>query len=166
MEEGLDTGDMLSRVEFDIPTDMRLNALMQQLTNDACKLTLTTIRNFEHIAPQKQDDSQATLCKKIKKSDGEIDFEDAMVVYNKYRAFEGWPGVFASNGTKLDGLGVIDSQSQNSAYKILAFKNNSIMVGCNIGILKIDTLQPVSKKAMSAKSYCAGRGLRVGDNLI
>ena len=47
---------------------MRLHALMAQLTDDACKLTLSTIRNFDNIRPQKQDETQATLCKKIKKS--------------------------------------------------------------------------------------------------
>jgi len=102
MEEGLDTGDILEKIEFHIPHDMRLHALMQQLTEDACFLTLTTIRNFSTIKPIKQDDSIATLCKKIKKSDGEIDFENADEIYNKYRAFEGWPGIFYGQGTKLE----------------------------------------------------------------
>ena len=34
--------------------------------------------------------------KKLKKADGEVDFEDATLIYNKYRAFEGWPGIFTS----------------------------------------------------------------------
>jgi methionyl-tRNA formyltransferase len=166
MEEGLDTGDILEKVEFVIPKDMRLHELMQQLTNDACTLTLSTIRNFKHITPEKQDEDKATLCKKIKKSDGEIDFEDAALVYNKYRAFEGWPGIFTANGTKFDGLSLVDMTSQNKALEILSFEEESVIVGCSIGSLKIDFLQPASKKAMSAKAYCLGRGLKVGDNLI
>ncbi|MBT8348862.1 MAG: methionyl-tRNA formyltransferase, partial [Sulfurovum sp.] len=114
MEEGLDTGPMLDKVEFVIPSDMRLHALMAQLTSDACRLTLSTIRNYENITAQVQDEVQATLCKKIKKSDGEVDFEDASLIYNKYRAFEGWPGVFTDNGTKLDGLSIVDTTSKNS----------------------------------------------------
>jgi len=39
MEEGLDTGPMLEKVEFEIPSEMRLHALMSQLTFDACQLT-------------------------------------------------------------------------------------------------------------------------------
>lgn len=65
MEAGLDTGPMLEKIEFDIPKDMRLFALMEQLTKDACMLTLSTIRNFESITPEPQDESQASLCKKI-----------------------------------------------------------------------------------------------------
>jgi len=166
MEEGLDTGDMLEKVEFMIPEDMRLHALMSQLTFDACSLTLSTIRNFENITPEKQNESQATLCKKIKKSDGEIDFEDAVLIYNKYRAFEGWPGIFASNGTKFDGLALIDSENRYKRCEILSFEEESVIVGCSTGSLKIGSLQPASKKAMSAKAYCVGRGLKVGDIII
>jgi methionyl-tRNA formyltransferase len=166
MEEGLDTGPMLEKVEFFIPADMRLHALMAQLTSDACRLTLSTIRNYENITPQIQDEAEATLCKKIKKSDGEVDFEDAGLIYNKYRAFEGWPGIFTSNGTKLDGLSLIDTTSDNRVLEILSFDEDSVVVGCRKGALKIATLQPASKKAMSAKAYCVGRGLKVGDTLL
>jgi methionyl-tRNA formyltransferase len=140
MEEGLDTGDILEKVEFAIPDNMRLHALMQQLTNDACELTLSTVRKFDTITPQKQDESQATLCKKIKKSDGEINFEDAVAIYNKYRAFEGWPGIFASNGTKFDGVSLVDRESLNNASEILAFEDDSVIVGCSRGSLKIEIL--------------------------
>jgi len=166
MEEGLDTGPMLEKIEFDIPSDMRLHALMAQLTSDACTLTLSTIRNYENITPQMQDEAEATLCKKIKKSDGEVDFEDAGLIYNKYRAFEGWPGIFTTNGTKLDGVSLIDTTSDNRVLEILSFDEESVVVGCGKGALKIAALQPASKKAMSAKAYFVGRGLKVGDTLL
>ncbi len=166
MEEGLDTGDILEKVEFVIPKEMRLHALMSQLTEDACELTLSTIRNFEHITPEKQDESQATLCKKIKKLDGEIDFEDAVLIYNKYRAFEGWPGIFASNGTKFDALQLVESKNKHKKCEILSFEEESVIVGCTVGSLKIGSLQPASKKAMSAKAYCVGRGMKVGDIIV
>ena len=166
MEEGLDTGDILEIVEFVIPEDMRLHALMQQLTEDACTLTLSTIRHFKTLIPQKQNEAEATLCKKIKKSDGEVNFEDATSIYNKYRAFEGWPGIFVHNGTKLDGVVIMDTTKEYRAYEILRFEEESIILGCLKGSLKIATLQPASKKVMSAKAYCMGRGLKVGDSLF
>ena len=166
MEEGLDTGAMLEKIEFTIPEEMRLHALMQKLTEDACELTLSTLRNFETIIAQEQDESQATLCKKIKKSDGEVDFEDAEVIYNKYRAFEGWPGIFVTNGTKLDGLALVDTSSKNPVLEILGFEEESVIVGCAKGTLKIQSMQPASKKAMSAKAYCVGRGLKVGNKIF
>ena len=166
MEEGLDTGPILEKIEFNIPNTMRLQALMSQLTTDACKLTLSTIRNYDNITAQIQDETQATLCKKIKKSDGEVNFEDANLIYNKYRAFEGWPGIFTPNGTKLEGLSIVDTKSHNSVLKILSFDEESVVVGCRRGILKIASLQPPSKKSMSAKAYCVGRGIKIGDTLL
>ena len=166
MEEGLDTGDILEKIEFVIPEELRLHALMQQLTEDACELTLSTIRNFKNIKPEKQDENKATLCKKIKKSDGEIDFEDAVSIYNKYRAFEGWPGIFTSNGTKFDALVLVEHDSKHEKYEILAFEEESVIVACSTGSLKIGSLQPASKKAMSAKAYCVGRGMKVGDLIL
>ena len=166
MEEGLDTGDSLEKIEFTIPEDMRLHALMQQLTEDACELSLSTIRNFKNITAEKQDEKEATLCKKIKKSDGEINFEDAVSIYNKYRAFEGWPGIFAANGTKFDALTLVEHDSTHKKCEILSFEEESVILGCTVGSLKIGSLQPASKKAMSAKAYCVGRGMKVGDLIL
>jgi len=166
MEEGLDTGSMLDKIEFDIPSDMRLHDLMAQLTDDACKLTLSTIRGYDDIAPQIQDDDLATLCKKIKKSDGEVDFVDAVSVYNRYRAFEGWPAIFMSSGVKLDEIEIMSVDTKHRAFEIVGFDVDSIILGCQSGSLKVGSLQPASKKAMSAKSYCVGRGLKIGDILV
>ncbi len=110
MEEGLDTGDILEITRFDIPDDMRLSALMSQLTIDACSLTLDTIRNYQDITAQKQDEEIATLCKKIKKSDGEIEFDDAQIIYNKYRAFEGWPSIFSSSSINFARFVSVDTE--------------------------------------------------------
>ena len=166
MEEGLDTGDILEKIEFVIPTEMRLHALMQQLTEDACTLTLSTMRNFENIRAEKQNESEASLCKKIKKSDGEVNFKDAVEIYNKYRAFEGWPGIYAANGTKFDDMHFIEGNKNHKAYEILSFEEDAVVLGCEKGALKIGTLQPVSKKAMTAKAYCVGRGMKVGDLIL
>jgi len=166
MEEGLDTGPILEKIPFEIPEDMRLHALMAQLTEDACKLTLSTLRNFDNITPQSQDESRATLCKKIRKSNGEVDFSDAREVYNKYRAFEGWPGIFAANGTKFDDVTLLEESASHTPFEILGFEGESVDVGCAKGSLRIGYIQPPSKKAMSAKAYCVGRGLKKGDRLL
>ena len=166
MEEGLDTGPMLEKILFEIPEEMRLFALMAQLTEDACRLTLSTIRNFEQIIPEPQNEAEATLCKKIRKSDGEVDMSDAVEVYNKYRAFEGWPGIFTANGTKLDALRLLEREGAYRPFEILDLAEEAVVVGCGRGVLEIGILQPPSKKPMSAKAYCVGRGLKRGDTIV
>ena len=166
MEEGLDTGDILLKKEFVIPEEMRLHTLMTQLTDDACDVTLETLRTFEAITPVPQNDAEATHCKKIKKSDGEVDGSDAEILYRKYRAFEGWPGIFAPNGTKLEDVALLQTDGEHAPFEILEFEAEGVVAGCGAGCIRIDTLQPSGKKAMSAKAYCVGRGLKVGHTLF
>lgn len=166
MEEGLDSGPILGYVYFRIPEKMRLHALMAQLSEDACTLTLDTIRNFENIEPLPQIRATASHCKKIRKSDGEITFDDAGILYDKYRAFEGWPGIFTAEGLKIIEMTLIETKKEYRSAEIVAVDEHSIVVGCEKGSIRIMTLQPASRKAMDAKSYLVGRGLKVGDLLV
>ncbi len=166
MEEGLDSGPILGYRYFKIPPTILLPELMSRLSSDACALTIETIYRFDTLAPLKQNRALAIHCKKIKKSDGLVDFSSASAFYDKYRAFEGWPGVFVKNGTKIKDVNLVETKSKNEVGTILEIKEHSIVVGCKEGSLEIGTLQPVSKKAMEAKSYCVGRGLKVGNTLF
>jgi len=166
MEAGLDSGPILGYNYFKIPQDMRLQALMNQLSLDACELTLDTIRNFHTLQPLPQTKATATHCKKIRKEDGEISFDSAVDIYNKFRAYEGWPGVFTSNGLKLLQIDITDSSTEYQRGEILEITHTTIIVGCQKGSLAIERLQPKSKKAMDAKSYLLGKGLKVGNILV
>ncbi len=167
MEEGLDSGPILGYRYFKIPPTLTLPELMERLSRDACFLTLEIIHNFERIAPLGQVRSEATYCKKIKKSDGEVDFYSSEKLYNKYRAFKGWPGIFVHNGTKLHDLELVERERQHSKEGIiLSIEAKSIIVACKKGSIRIGMLQPASKKAMDAKSYCVGRGLKIENSLF
>jgi methionyl-tRNA formyltransferase len=166
MEEGLDSGPILAYRYFKIPKMMLLPELMARLSTDASALTIEVIHAFESIEPMVQNRAMATHCKKIKKTDGLVDFTSASKLYDKYRAFEGWPGIFVENGMKIKGVELIEKESLNKEGEILEFKDGSIVIGCLEGSLEIQTLQPASKKAVDAKVYCVGRGLKVGSSLL
>ncbi len=166
MEEGLDSGPILGYRYFKIPPTMLLPELMNRLSEDACALTVETIHRFDTLEPVKQNHAVATHCKKIKKSDGLVDFSSASTLYNKYRAFEGWPGIFVEGGTKIKDVDLVETESRNGAGVILELRENSVVVGCEEGSLEIGTIQPASKKAVDAKAYCVGRGLKVGNTLF
>ena len=166
MEEGLDSGPILGYRYFKIPQTMLLPELMNRLSDDACLLTTDIIHRFDTIAPMEQVRAMATHCKKIKKADGLVDFSDASDFYDKYRAFEGWPGIFVESGIKIKDVALVEIFSQNSQGEILELKDESIVVACAKGSLEIGILQPASKKAVNAKAYCVGRGLKVGNSLL
>jgi methionyl-tRNA formyltransferase len=166
MEEGLDSGPILAYRYFKIPETMLLPELMNRLSDDACSLTTDVIHCFESIAPMEQNRAMATHCKKIKKIDGLIDFSSASELYDKYRAFEGWPGIFVEGGMKIKNLMLIEKESANKEGIVLEIRDDSIIIGCVKGSVEIKTLQPASKKAVNAKAYCVGRGIKVGTSLL
>jgi len=166
MEEGLDSGPILGYRYFKIPETMLLPELMNRLSDDACALTTDIIHRFETIAPMEQVRATATYCKKIKKSDGLVDFSSASDFYDKYRAFEGWPGIFVEDGMKIKEVTLVETLSKNEKGIILELKDESIVVACTKGSLEIRILQPASKKAVNAKAYCVGRGLKIGNSLL
>jgi len=165
MEEGLDTGDILKIEKVQVPDDMMVEELFETLTQTAADLTVDVLKNFQNYTPQKQDDTKATHCKKITKADGLIDFDDAVTIYNKYRAFTPWPGIYLESGLKLKKMDLESTDGSHKAGEILAIDKDSIVVGCNEGSLRIYRLQPPSKKEMDATAYVNGKRLSVADTL-
>jgi len=165
MDVGLDTGDILQIDEIEIPKDMVVGELFDSLTNVASSLTLDVLKNFDKLTAIKQDDEKATHCSKVSKKDGLVIFDDAKTLYNKYRAYTPWPGVYLESGLKLKNIKLEDEQSKNDAGKILKIDNDSILVGCNNGSIRIFRVQPQSKKEMDILSYINGKRLSVEDYL-
>ena len=166
MEEGLDTGDIIKIEKVDVSSTMMVEPLFDRLTEVAIDLTLDVLNNFHTYKPQKQDESQATHCKKITKQNGKIFFDDAEVIYNKYRAFTPWPGIFLESGLKLKKIELNEKSREYTAGTILKIESDSIVVGCERGSLKIFNVQPQSKKEMSIIAYINGKRLALEDTFF
>lgn len=166
MEEGLDTGDILKIDTINVPKEMMLETLFDRLTQTAVDLTVDVLQNFASYIPNKQDETQATHCKKISKADGGVSFDDAHSLYNKYRAFTPWPGIYLQSGLKLKKIELVDKCNLGEAGKILEINNDSIVISCAKGSIKVYTVQPQSKKEMSIISYINGKRLAVEDTLF
>jgi len=167
MEEGLDTGDILKIETITVDNDMMVEELFEQLTEIAADLTIDILHNFHVFSPRKQNEAEVIHCKKITKADGEVSFDDAQELYNKYRAFTPWPGVYLSSGLKLKKMKLesID-ESHQDAGKIIAIDKESIVVTCKQGSLRIYRVQPQSKKEMDVFSYINGKRLSLEDHLL
>jgi methionyl-tRNA formyltransferase len=165
MEEGLDTGPILTIERIGIGEDEMVESLFDRLTTLAAKMTPEVLRAYPSLTPKPQNDAGASLCKKITKADGEVAFEDARTLYNQYRAFTPWPGVYLSGGLKLVKMRLADDASSNVPGKILAIENDRVKIGCEIGALWIETVQPPSKKAMRAADYLNGKRFGLDDTL-
>ena len=165
MEEELDSGDILGLQYLKITSSMEVSEAFERLSKIAAKLTITTLDNYENIKPIKQNESEVSFCKKIKKDDGLVNFSNAKNLYLKYKAYSYWPGIFLESELKLKDINLVEIDSENEEGKILDISKDFIVIGCKKGSLKIATLQAPSKKAISSVDYIRGQRLEVGDLL-
>jgi len=166
MEEGLDSGDILGLQYLKINSTMEVSEAFEKLSIIAANLTITTLDNFENIKPLKQNESEVSFCKKIKKDDGLVNFLNAKKLYLKYKAYSYWPGVFLESELKLKDIELYEEESINKEGEILEISKDFIVIGCKKGSLKVKTLQAPSKKAISSVDFIRGQRLEVGDILV
>lgn len=165
MDEGLDTGDILKIASITIGEEEMVESLFERLTLLAADMTLDVLKSFASLTPVAQNDAEASHCTKITKADGEIGFKDAKREYNKYRAFTPWPGIYLESGLKLKAMKLEAYCKKSRPGEILEISDDSIVVGCELGKLRIYTVQPPSKKEMRVIDYLNGKRLNVADTL-
>jgi methionyl-tRNA formyltransferase len=167
MDVGLDSGDILGYKYFKIPKDMVVAQLFDTLSTIAAQLTVETLKRLDYLESKKQNLSLVSHCKKVKKSDGLVDFSNAEEFYSKYRAFKSWPDIYLQSGLKIKECTLEEKTSKNdTAGKILTIEKDSIIVACSIGSMRIYQVQPASKKQMGVGDYIRGKRFELGDILV
>jgi len=93
IDEGLDTGNILSQWETEIGPEENAVELGARLASAGADLLVRTLAELSSIQPQPQDDAQATYAPILKKEDGKINWQlPARQILNRIRGFEPWPG--------------------------------------------------------------------------
>jgi len=159
MDEGLDTGDILKISYLYVSDDTMAESLFDKLTQIASELTIDVLLNYASLKPIKQNEEEVTHCAKITKADGEVNFDDAKTLYNKYRAFTPWPGIYLKSGLKLKKIALLETEKNHNPGKILQIDKESIVVGCEKGSIRIFSVQAPSKKEVDILSYINGKRL-------
>ena len=160
MDEGLDTGDILCWDYTEVGNKTSVD-LFDELAEIGAKQSVYVINNFKKIKPLKQIDALSSYSPKIKKDDGFVDFEDALVIDRKYRAYMPWPGIF-TNEFKIIEMKLIDVDSKNNKGEILDI-SDGVVVGCKKGKIKLIKIQVPGKRAVDAIDYVNGKRLKIGD---
>lgn len=103
MNEKMDEGDMLSVQTVDIDIEDKQKEIFEKFVDIGPKLLIETLEKIQNwqINWQPQNHKEATYCSLIKKEDGKIDFNDsAFNIYNKFRAYNPWPGIYTDYNWK------------------------------------------------------------------
>ena len=172
MDEGLDTGDMISQVSFPIlPTD-DFEAIHDTSAEVGADLLVRTLRDIESGVAVRtpQDSSLATYAAKIEKSDCKIDFSlPARTLDCRIRGTTPIPGAFCYHGGKMlkiyRAAPVEGSGNIGEVIAVDAKGDGSFTVACGEGALKVTGVIPEGKGRMSAGDFIRGRKIALGDVL-
>jgi methionyl-tRNA formyltransferase len=100
----VDDGDIIAQKIIDIDDKDTSISLFNKLEKLSVELLMEQIPVKDKWKFLPQDITKATYCKKIKKEDGlvELTKENYRYIYNKYRAFYSWPGIYLySEGKRI-----------------------------------------------------------------
>lgn len=165
MGEKLDDGDMLGFSFLDI-SRFKSDEVFKQMEELASNLTVKILKNLNNIENFSQFDALSSKCSKIKKDDGLIKFsDDAKEVFQKFKAFYPWPGIFLENGTKLLDIEFIDDNESSDFGKIVNLDRKSFDLQFKNGVIKVFKIQEKAKKPLLANDFINGKRLKIGDIL-
>ena len=160
MDEGLDTGPILSQRSIPIPNDTTAGKLFSVLAKMGADLLIDTIPSYlrGEIDPQPQDDTNATYAPRLKKEDGKLDFShSASYLARQVRAFHPWPGTFQFyEGVymKIFQAHALDAENPIPGRRYIV--DNLPAWGTAEGLLVLDKVQPAGKKPMSGEAFLHG----------
>lgn len=168
MDQGLDTGDMLSVTHTSITANTTLPDLHDQLAQMGADMVVEYLQNFDRsraIIGKKQPEQGVTYAHMLKKEEGKIDWsQNATVIVRQIRGLNPWPGTWTinQNGTRIKIINgqVADENQDEEIGTVLS--DGKIQCG-NQTVLQLKEIQPENKKPMDIKVALNGGHLNKGD---
>ena len=166
MDQGLDTGAILSRESLAIAPNDTTGTLHDRLAALGARLLVKTLA--ENPSPQPQDSAAATYAARIRKQEAEIDWsKPAAEIERQVRAFNPAPGA----STRLDGAVLkiwrasVESAVRGVAGVVSSADPAGIVVNCGVGALRVVELQRAGGKRLGAQAFLSGVRLAAGSRL-
>lgn len=164
MDEGIDTGDILTTIKVPIADDETADSLFEKLSKAGAELIVDTLPKLERgeITPIKQNDAESSHTKMMSKSFGEIDWnKSAVEIERLVRGLNSWPSAYTyinGKSVKLWRCEVADKDFDGTkqAGEIVKVTKDTVEAACGKGILRICELQLEGKKRMDIKSFLLG----------
>lgn len=160
MDQGVDTGPILSQRTISIDPHETGGILAERLSDLGAQLLLETLPGYLQgtVQPQPQVDAGVTYASMLKKEDGALDFsQPADALARRVRAFNPWPGTYTTwNNQPL---------KIHRAHKIQVIKKpigtktiyeGFPAVACFDGLLVLDEVQPAGKRSMPGQAFLRG----------
>ncbi|AJJ35257.1 methionyl-tRNA formyltransferase [Yersinia rochesterensis] len=163
MDAGLDTGDMLHKIECDIQPEDTSATLYDKLAQLGPQGLLVTLQQLAEgrAQPEVQDEAQVTYAEKLSKEEAKLDWSLSAVQLERcIRAFNPWPVsyfVVDAQPIKVWQAQVLATIDNAAPGTIIQADKHGIQIATADGVLNITQLQPAGKKAMSAADLLNSR---------
>lgn len=173
MNEGLDTGDILSRKVVPVEKTDTGESLFDKLSVAGAELLIETLPRIEagDIVPEKQEEAQASHVKMLTKEMGRIDWKkEAVTLERLVRGMNSWPSAycgFHGKTMKIWQAEVSERQTEEpenaASGEILSVTKDSIRVQTGKDVLVLKEIQLEGKKRMSVHDFLLGYSVRAGE---
>jgi len=161
----MDTGSVLKQNMIMLDGSETTESLSKLVSEKTPELLLKCISELALglIQESLQDNSKASYCKKIKKEDGLINWnESALFIDRRIRAYTPWPKAYTFIREKK--LMLLKSKPKPATTNLVSVpgtvlgfdKDDGILIQTGDGILSVQNLQLQSKKANNWKSFING----------
>jgi methionyl-tRNA formyltransferase len=173
---GLDTGPVRLQRRTPVAPDDDAVTLLKKLSELGAETLLEALELLSEgtLPLTPQDDAAATHAPPLRAEDGWIRWQHtAEQVVNRHRGVAAWPGssfAFHAERVKVEGLGVGGplTPSEDQAVEpgtILASTAEGLLVSTGSGNVLLSSVKPPGKRAMSARDWANGRGVKRGARL-
>ncbi|WP_353572622.1 methionyl-tRNA formyltransferase [Candidatus Albibeggiatoa sp. nov. BB20] len=157
MDIGLDTGDMLAKVECDILPEDTGQILHDRLSKIGADLLAQQIDNVEQLTAESQNDDLANYAHKLEKAEAKLDFsQSAQVLANKVRAFNPWPvtqAEIADMTLRIWDAQAIDEMVNQAAGSVIRSEKQGIDVATGDGVLRLLKVQKAGGKPIKVSDF-------------
>jgi methionyl-tRNA formyltransferase len=168
----MDAGDILERWCTPILPGETAPELEARLAEAGAGLLLHTLETLRcgTARAEPQDPAEVTFARKLQKEDGRIDWSaPATVIFNHWRGFTPWPGLFTTvpGGAllKIHRLSIEPLANPAVPGTVLSCDGDGPLVAAADAALRLLEVQPAGKTRMDGAAYCRGRPFRPGDRL-
>ncbi len=174
MTPRLDAGPIVAREKITIGSQETAPELEQCLAEIGAPLVRQAVAALRagDLQEQPQDDAVATRAPRLKKQDGEIDWQrSAKAIDCQIRAFKPWPKSFTTwQRGEAQPLNLIVEQAVPREHDadsvpgtVVVAEKEQLEIATGAGVLAIQKIQPAGKKVLTAGEFLRGYGVRQGD---
>lgn len=157
---------MLAVLATEISPEDTAQTLHDRLSNLGSTALLKTLEEIEQakLIPIKQGEEFVTYAHKLSKAEAEINWsEDAQTIVKKIQAFNPWPVAFTNFKGKALRIWKAEVVQRQPAEKlpggVLNLDKAGLEISTGKGVVRLTSVQPSGKKAMSAYDFAQARDL-------